>query len=102
MATRPAQYPGPERREESEKRGVKFDATINLGHLLTFAGFIIAGFGAWTTLDKRVVVLEEGQKSQIKIDATQDSRFSDAVSLLRAQLERMDAKHDRLVEGRKQ
>lgn len=25
----------------------KFDPTINLGHILTFAGFILAGIGAW-------------------------------------------------------
>lgn len=100
MATRPTKWDGPERREEAEKRGVRFDATVNLGHLLTFAGFLIAGFGAWTTLDKRVVVLEEGKKAQTQIDAAQDFRFSDAVAQLRAQLEKMDAKLDRLVEKR--
>lgn len=100
MATRPTKWDGPERREEAEKRGVRFDATVNLGHLLTFAGFLIAGFGAWTTLDKRVVVLEESKKAQTQIDAAQDFRFSDAVAQLRAQLEKMDAKLDRLVETR--
>lgn len=100
MATRPTNWDGPERREEAEKRGVRFDATVNLGHLLTFAGFLIAGFGAWTTLDKRVVVLEESKKAQTQIDAAQDFRFSDAVAQLRAQLEKMDAKLDRLVEKR--
>lgn len=100
MATRPTKWDGPERREEAEKRGVRFDATVNLGHLLTFAGFLIAGFGAWTTLDKRVVVLEESKKAQTQIDAAQDFRFSDAVAQLCAQLEKMDAKLDRLVEKR--
>ena len=32
-------YIGVERRER--ERGVRFDNTINLGHLLTFAGFLI-------------------------------------------------------------
>lgn len=67
---------------------------------MTLAGFLIAGFGAWTTLDKRVVVLEESKKAQTQIDAAQDFRFSDAVAQLRAQLEKMDAKLDRLVEKR--
>lgn len=40
------------------KRGVKFDPTINLGHILTFVGFIGTGFGAYTLLEKRVTVLE--------------------------------------------
>lgn len=53
---------------------MKFDPTINAGHLLTFAGFIIAGFVGWTTLDKRVVILEQQRISQEYRDASQDSR----------------------------
>ena len=44
---------------EPEKSGFKFDPTINAGHLLTFAGFLISGFIAYTSLDKRVVVIEQ-------------------------------------------
>lgn len=54
------------------KRGLSFDPTINAGHLLTFAGFLLAGFAGWTTLDKRVVVLEEGRKGQEQVDRHQD------------------------------
>lgn len=102
MATRPNKWDGPERREESEKRGVRFDATVNLGHLLTFAGFLIAGFGAWTTLDKRVVVLEENRKIQTQIDQSQDSRstdisvqIKDAMQRLERQVERLNDKLDK-------
>lgn len=83
-----------------EKKGIRFDATINLGHILTFVGFILAGFTAWTTLDKRVLVLEENKKAQATLDAAQDFRFGDAVLQLRTQLEKMDSKLDRLVEKR--
>ena len=94
---------GEERRQqmmEPEKKGIKFDSTINLGHILTFLGFMVAGLTAWTTLDKRVVVLEESKKAQAQIDAAQDSRFHDAVARLWVQLEKMDLKLDRLVEKR--
>lgn len=37
---------------------VKFDPTINLGHVLTFAGMLAVGAGAWSTLEKRVSLLE--------------------------------------------
>lgn len=47
-----------------EQPGFKFDKTVNLGHILTFLGFMFAGFGAWTTLDKRVVVLEVAAQQQ--------------------------------------
>ena len=45
-------YIGVERRERTQ--GVRFDNTINLGHLLTFAGFLITIMVSWTTLDSRV------------------------------------------------
>ncbi len=57
--------------------GLKFDPTINAGHLLTFAGFILTGFVGWTALDKRVVVLEEQRKAQEARDTGQDSRITE-------------------------
>ena len=62
---------------------LRFDPTINAGHLLTFAGFIVAGFVGWTTLDKRVVVLEEQRKSQEVRDQSQDSRSSEKFGEIR-------------------
>ena len=76
---------GEERRQQMmkpDKKGIKFDSTINLGHILTFLGFMVAGLTAWTTLDKRVVVLEESKKAQAQM------------------LEKIDLKLDRLVEKR--
>ena len=63
--------------DNGAKRGLRFDPTINAGHLLTFAGFILAGFVGWTTLDKRVVVLEEQRKAQEIRDVGQDARSAD-------------------------
>ena len=68
-------YMGVERRERA--RGVRFDNTINLGHVLTFLGFLITIMVTWTTLDKRVVVLEEGRKAQATIDSAQDLRTNE-------------------------
>lgn len=62
---------------DQTQRGLRFDPTINAGHLLTFLGFIIAGFVGWTTLDKRVVVLEEQRKAQESRDTGQDARSAD-------------------------
>jgi hypothetical protein len=52
--------------------GITFDKTINLGHVLTFVGFLFVGMGIWSTLDKRVVVLEESRKTQVQVDRNQD------------------------------
>lgn len=64
-----------------EKR-VKFDPTINLGHLLSLAAFFIAGMGAWSAFDKRLTIIEEGRKIQEQIDRAQDSRLASDASRL--------------------
>jgi len=70
-----------------EQKKLNFDPTINLGHVLTFVGFVVTIIIGWSTLDKRVVILEESRKAQASIDAMQDARteekFSDIKETLR-------------------
>ena len=82
MARQP--YTGEERRQPS--RGIRFDKTINLGHILTFVGFIGVGMVTWSTLDKRVVVLEESRKAQELRDTGQDDRNRDQMTAIRETL----------------
>lgn len=77
-------YIGVERRERAQ--GVRFDNTINLGHILTFLGFLITILASWTTLDKRVVVLEESRKAQAIMDSAQDIRSAEKFSEIRETL----------------
>ena len=69
----------------------KFDPTINLGHVLTFAGFLITGFIGWTSLDKRVVALEEAQKTQHQIDRAQDQILNQQMQHIRETLNELRA-----------
>lgn len=78
------------------KQKIRFDATVNLGHIITFVGFLAAGFGAWSSIDKRVTVLEEGRKAQATIDAAQDARFTDAAQQIKEVLQRLDRQVERL------
>jgi len=98
METR--KYIGVERRERTQ--GVRFDKTINLGHVLTFLGFLITIMVTWTTLDKRVVVLEESRKAQATIDSAQDlrtnekfSEIKDALGEIKRAVERTNEKLER-------
>jgi len=70
----------------NENRIVKFDSTINLGHLLTFVGFVLTGFGAWSTIDRRLTVLEESRRVQAQIDANQDERLSQSMGQIKESL----------------
>ena len=98
MGTR--KYIGVERRERTQ--GVRFDKTINLGHVLTFLGFLLTIMVTWTTLDKRVVVLEESRKAQATIDSAQDlrtnekfSEIKDALGEIKRAVERTNEKLER-------
>lgn len=65
---------------------VHFDPTINLGHILTVITLVLAGLGAWTVLDKRVVVLEESRRSQEMLDRFQDQNASTNMQQIRESL----------------
>jgi hypothetical protein len=56
--------------------GLRFDPTVNAGHILTFVATMVtvavAGATGWNLLDKRVVVLEEAKADQAKRDDAQD------------------------------
>jgi hypothetical protein len=84
MNTEAEQWTGEDRRQP--QRGVRFDKTINLGHLLTFAGFIFTILVGWNTMDKRVVVLEESRKAQELRDSGQDQRNTDQLAAIKESL----------------
>jgi len=73
---------------EPARSGVRFDPTINLGHVLTFIGFLLTALLTWSSMDKRVTVLEEARKVQEARDIHQDVRLS----------EKMGEIHDSLTE----
>jgi hypothetical protein len=82
--------------EHQKRTGIRWDATINLGHVLTFVGFILAGFGAWATLDKRLTVIEEHRYLQKQVDLSQDNRATEAAQAMRDVLGRLDKQVERL------
>lgn len=63
-----------------------FDWSVNLGHVLTFLGFILTGFVAFQNLDKRVVVLEQSTVYQTKRDEAQDQVMREAKTEIREAL----------------
>lgn len=84
-----------------ERRGVRFDPTINFGHLLTFIGFLATGSMAWMAMNTRVAVLEEARQTQIRIDAKQDSAIESNQKVVREDLNQINQKLDRLIERKK-
>ena len=94
-------WDGQDRRAEHGHRGgVKFDATINLGHVLTFIGFVIAGFTAWSTLDKRLTVIEERATFQAQIDRAQDARLVESMTQIKESLSDIKSNINRMSDRR--
>lgn len=86
---------------EQQKR-VTYDPTINLGHILTFVGFIFGIVVSWATLDKRLTIVEEGRKTQEQIDRSQDqaatqnmSRISESLSDIKVSIGKLTDKLER-------
>lgn len=66
------------------KRRLIFDPTINLGHVLTFVGFIAAGFGAYSTLDKRLTIQEEKTSAAEMRQREQQTQVKESLQEIRA------------------
>lgn len=71
------------------RRRVAFDPTINLGHVLTFIGFMIAGFSAYSTLDKRVTLIESQMLTSSVQVRDQDSRLKEMLSDIRSDVKEL-------------
>ena len=85
---------------QEERKGVRFDPTINFGHLLTFIGFLVTGSMAWMAMNTRVAVLEEARQMQARIDAKQDTAIESNHKVVREDLSQINQKLDRLIERR--
>jgi hypothetical protein len=83
------------------------DRRIQIGHIVSTLGLMLTMVATIVQLtafigriDARVQVLEREATLQHDRDERQDKVAADALATLRAQLERIDAKLDRLVEHR--
>lgn len=83
---------------------IRFDKTINLGHVLTIVSFLLLTLTQWNMMDKRVVVLEEFRQTQRERDTSQDTitrekaqEVKDALADLKRSVEKLS---DKLVAPR--
>lgn len=89
--------------EDKSKRKVTFEPTISLGQIISLISLVIMGVSVYTTLDKRVLVLETSISRQDLRDFTQDAdrvRIStetrEATVDTKHQIELINQKLDRL------
>ena len=81
---------------EPERRGPRFDWTINFGHILTFVGFIASGFALYATLNSRIQRIEDMTPFvQSARDAT-EARFQLQMQGLSSDVKEVKASVDKL------
>lgn len=78
-----------------ERHKVRFDPTINMGHLISAgvslisaAAFVVTG---WALIDKRVVLLEEAKSYQAARDVAQDAAMRDKFDDVKGSLAELKA-----------
>jgi hypothetical protein len=76
---------------------MRFEPTINTGHLLTLVTLVVGIFGAYGMMDKRVAVVETTQVAQVLTDRRQDEAIADMKRTTREDLKEINSKLDRLL-----
>ena len=85
-------YPHP-----PEKKRISYDPTINLGHILTFVGFMASGFVAYNNLDKRLSVQEQ-MATQLQTQRTEkDAAFKETLGEIKSDVREMRRSVDDLT-----
>ena len=71
---------------EHARKRFNFDPTVNLGHVLTFIGFILAGLAAYSNLDKRQTVVEVRNTAAIERSVDQDKQMKESLTELKTDI----------------
>ncbi len=86
----------PEEVRHERRHGIRFDGTVNLGHVMTFAAGMFAGFAVYNSVDKRILVLEEARAFQVQRDIQQDTLARERADVISQGLGKIDLRLDKI------
>lgn len=81
----------------AEKWSIKRE--VSIPDIISFLSAVVAVLFAYTTLDKRVSLVEAAVIAQSAVDQRQDTENLRAKAAIESQLDKMNAKLDRLIEN---
>lgn len=84
--------------ERRAPEGWHLKKEIQFGHIITTLTVAAAALFYFTKLEQRIALVEHQIISQHERDERQDKATSEALTLIRQQLEKMDAKLDRALD----
>lgn len=93
-------YNGPDRREAEPSAGWHLDKKVPITLIVMLLVYGVTGLWAVADIKKDVELLKASSFEQHERDRRQDEQASGALALVRGQLERMETKMDRILEGR--
>jgi len=82
----------------NEQAGWHLKKEIQLGHIITTLTVAMSAVIYTQKLEQRIAIMENQIVTQRERDEKQDKATSDAINHVRAHLDRMEAKLDRLIE----
>lgn len=68
---------------------IKFDPTVNLGHVLTFVGFMASGLIAYSALEKRVALVEEKTEAAVRLATERSQETKDSLREIKADIKEL-------------
>lgn len=71
---------------------------VQLGHVISTLILAISAFGYITSMEKRIALMEDKMVAQKERDDKQDLRYSETIGHMNNQIDKIDAKLDRLIE----
>lgn len=74
---------------EGRSRTLRWDGTINLGHLLTMGAMILSLFLGYTTFDKRLTLVEAQMARQTEV-LDRSIRFDEQLRAIRDRLDKVE------------
>lgn len=80
------------------ERRLRFDGTVTAGNVLTAAGFVVAIFVAWASLDTRVTILERSDVEQRNSFEREITHTRSIEQEMKQALRDVASKLDRLIE----
>lgn len=78
----------------------RFDPTVNLGHILTFIGFMATGFAAYSHVDKRLSVVEVKSELQAQKSVEFEGRIKESLQEIKTDVKDMKRSVDSLASKR--
>lgn len=76
--------------------GWQFHKEVSIGDVVAFVSALVAVLYSYTTLEKRIALMEATQSRQLMIDNRQDADLNAINSDIKRELERINVKLDRM------